>query len=96
MHVSTCELLGVMVLHRCMVDWVGGLSAMGTCAFFYMCNLLGVMVLHRPMVNWGVIHLPWVYVHSSIGEICWVLWYCIDLWSIGGPSAMGICAFFYM
>ena len=70
-------------------------------------------------------HLPWVYVHSSICETYLVQWYYIDLWSIGGgepwymcillyvkltsccaipqiygqlggTSALGICAFFYM
>ena len=40
---------------------------MGICAFFYMWNLFGVVVLHRSVVDWGV-HLPWVYVHSSISD----------------------------
>ena len=35
------------MLHRYMVDGLGGMSAMGICAFFYMQNLLGVVVLHR-------------------------------------------------
>ena len=60
-----------------------------------MQNLFSVVVLHRSMVNWGVC-LPWVYVHSSICETYLVWWHCIDLWSTGGTSAMGICAFFYM
>ena len=79
---------------------IGGPSAMGICAFFYIWNLLSVMVLHRSMVNWqrGGIHLPWVYVHSAYG------WNLLGVTSValifvnwqGGPSAMGICAFCYM
>ena len=40
------------------------------------------------MVDWrrGV-HLPWVYVHSSICETYSVLWYSMDLWLIGGGGA---------
>ena len=47
----------------------GGTSALGICTFIYMQNLFGVVVLHRSMVDYrrGV-HLPWVYVHSSICE----------------------------
>ena len=41
------------------------------------------------------VHLPWVYVHSSICENYLVYWYNIDLWSIGGGE-LGIPAFCYM
>ena len=45
------------------------------------------------MVNWkgALVHLPWVYVHSSICETHWVECCSVDLWSIEGmvhlPSA---------
>ena len=42
---------------------------MGICAFCYMWNLLGVKVLHRYIVQWEDVHLPWIYVHSPIGEL---------------------------
>ena len=51
---------------------LGGPSALGICAFFDVWNLFGVVVLHGSMVNWRGIHLPWVYVHSSISETDWV------------------------
>ena len=60
------NLFGVMVLYGSVVNR-RGTSALGICAFYYMLNLFGVMVLQRSMVNW-VVHLPWVYVHSSICE----------------------------
>ena len=41
------------------------------------------MVLHRSMVNGQGVHLPRVYVHSSIGETYWMSWCCIEVWSIG-------------
>ena len=44
------NLFGVVVLHRCMVNWRWG--GLGICAFCYMWNLFGVVVLHRSMVNW--------------------------------------------
>ena len=66
-----CILLYVRFMSCNSAAWIsghlGGLSAMGICAFCYMSNFLMVMVLHGSMLNWGV-HLPWVYVHSAICE----------------------------
>ena len=42
--------VGVVVLHRCMVD-NGGPSSLGICEFFYMLYVFGVVVLHRSMVD---------------------------------------------
>ena len=33
--------------------WLGGQSALGICALFYMWNLVGVVVFQRSMVDWG-------------------------------------------
>ena len=45
-------------------------------------------------------NLPWVDVHSSLYEIYFVVWCCIDLWLIRGGgwghSAIGIYAFCYI
>ena len=35
-----------------MYGWLGGTSAMGICAFFYMWHWFGVVVFQRSMVNW--------------------------------------------
>ena len=106
------NLLGVMVLHRSLLigrrGWVQssiGICAFsslcetywGICAFFYRWNLLGVMVLHRSLLIWRSIHLQ--------GYMCILLYVklmrCNGVAEIygqleGGPSAMGICAFFSM
>ena len=78
---------------------LGGMSAMGICAFFDMWHWFGVVVFQRSMVNWGVC-LPWVYVHSSICDtdlcISVVVFQRSMVNGEGGLSAMGICAFFYM
>ena len=69
----------------------------------YMCILLyvklfGVVVFNRSMVDSRGVHLPWVYVHSSICDTYSVQWCSMDIWSIGGGgmSSLGIFAFFYM
>ena len=62
-----------------------GQSAMGICAFFSMSNLFGVVVFQRSMLNWRKgVHLPSVYVHSSICETYLVYWFSRDLCLIGG------------
>ena len=56
-----------------------------------MCILLYVKLIwcsgmHGSMVNLRRVHLPWIYVHSSICETDLVQWCCMDLWSIDGGS----------
>ena len=85
---------GVVVLQRFMVNW-WGTSAMSICAFCYMWNLFGVVMFQRSMVDWG---------YGCHGYMC-ILLYVKPIWCsglpqiyglLGGTSAMGICAFFYM
>ena len=57
---------GVVVFQRSMV--AGVTSAIGICAFFYMWHWFSVLVFQRSMVDYQGVHLPWVYVHSSICE----------------------------
>ena len=48
------------------------------------------------MVNWGV-HLPWVYVHSSICDTYSVKWCSTDLWLIGAYICHGyMCILLYV
>ena len=74
---------------------MGGTSAMGICAFFYMWHWFGVVVFQRSMFNGGYI---------CHGYMC-ILLYVKLIWcsgvpqisgQLGGTCAMGICAFFYM
>ena len=51
------NLFGVVVLHGSMIDWGGSI-----------CLRYGVVVLHGSMIDWWGVHLPWVYLHSSICE----------------------------
>ena len=68
----------------------------------YTINLMyyGTMVLitnsHFSHHISELVHLPWVNVHSSICDTDLVKWCSRDVWSLGGMSIMGICAFFYM
>ena len=57
---------------------------MGICTFCYMWNWCGVVVFQRSMLNWRKVHLPVVYVHSSICETYLVWWFSRDLCSIEG------------
>ena len=89
-----CILLYVKLIRCSGIPYIYGQleEGLGICAFCYMWDLFGVVVFHRSMVNWRRGTL--VYVHSAICETYMVLWYSIDLWSIGG--GLGICAFCYM
>ena len=42
------------------------------------------------------VHLPWVYVHSSILENYLVYWYNIDVWSFGGGEPWYMCILLYL
>ena len=74
-----------------MVDWWGE-----PC---YICIVLSVKLFWCSGIPYiygqleGV-HLPSVYVHSTMCKMYLVKWYSIDLWSVGGY--LGICAFCYM
>ena len=57
---------------------------MGICAFCYIWNVFSVVVFQRSMLNWRKVHLPLVYVHSSICETYLVWWFSRDLCSIEG------------
>ena len=54
-----------------MLNWLGGQSAMGICALFYIyrsairCAKFGVVVFKASLLNWGISQL-WVYMHCSI------------------------------
>ena len=64
-HCALCvHLCGVMVFHRCIVNWTGGICILGICAFYYMCNLCGVMVFQRSIVNWsgGYMYPQYMYI----------------------------------
>ena len=94
-----CHLCGVMVFSISIVNWSGGTSIFSICAFCYMWNLFGVMVFPRSIVNWSEgLHVSSIYVHSAICETYFVLWYSIDLLSIGvgGRCMLSICASCYM
>ena len=78
-----------------MVDWLGGPSALGICAFFYMWNLFGVAVSHASIVDW--------LGGPSVLGICAFF----DMWNLfqrpmlhwrrgWGQSAIGICALCYI
>ena len=72
----------------------GGPSTLGLCAVIYMWKSFGVVVLHGSMIDWLGIHLPWVYVQSSICEthlVSGLVW--IYAQKQGDPPALGICAF---
>ena len=45
----------------------------------------GVAWIYGQLTGGGV-HLPWVYVHSSICETDLVQWCCMELWSIDRGS----------
>ena len=80
------NLFGVVVFHRCMVNWMWG----------------ALVYVHSPicetyLVQWysidvwwigGGVHLPQVYVHVSICETDAVQWYFIDLWSFWNMGAL--------
>ena len=78
-----------MVFHTSMIDWRGGTSALGVCAFCYILNLFGVVVFHRCMVNWSRGAL--VYVYSAICLNLDAVVVSIDLWSIGGGGHWYVC-----
>ena len=94
-----CILLYVKLLWcsgiPCIYGQLGGTSALHICAFCYMLHIFGVIVFHRSLVNWN-----WGALDMCIllyVKFLMVLWYSIDLWSIGrGTSALSICAFFYI
>ena len=74
-----------------MVLW----SIWGSITHGYMCILLYMILIGCNGVSWiygwlevGV-HLPWVYVHSSICETSWVYQCSKDLWSIWGCTCHG-------
>ena len=98
------NLLGVMVLQRCMGVWRRGWgqSAIGICAFFYMWNLWGVMVLHRSMLNWRRGRGQSAMGRCAFFNMCnllgvMVLHRSMLVWRRGwGQSAMGICALCYI
>ena len=94
------NLFSVVVLHGSVVNWLGGPSALGICAFFSMLNLFGVVALHGSMVYW------WGRESICLGYM-WILLYVklmqcngvtqIYVWLTGGcPSVFSICACFYM
>ena len=72
-HGYICILLYVKLIWCSGVAWIydwltGGPSALGICAFVYMWNLFGVVVLDGSMIDWWGVHMPWVYLHSTICE----------------------------
>ena len=79
-HSAICETY--MVLWYSLDLWlIGGISALGRCAFCFMFNLFGVVVFHRSMISWRRGAL--LCVHSAICATYVVQWYSIDLWLIG-------------
>ena len=80
------NLFGVVLFHRSMVDWRRRcVCPRYMCILLYV-KLFCVVVFHRSMVNWLGVHMPQVYVHSSLCETCSVQWCSIDLWLIGGEG----------
>ena len=95
-HSSICESYCVQWCCRDLLS-VGGYICHGYICILLYVKLFGCSGVSQIYAQLEGVHLPWVYVHSSICQTYWVQWCFKDLCSIGGgPSAMGICAFFYI
>ena len=101
-HGYMCILLCVRLIGCNSVAWIYGQFG-GSICHGYMCIRLYMKLNGCNGVSWiygwlevGV-HLPWVYVHSSICETSWVYQCSIDLWSIWGCTCHGyMCILQYM
>ena len=98
-----------MVLQRSMLDWrVGGQSAMGIYALFYIyrCAKFGVAVFKASMLDWREVNLPYADVHCAINIFrsaircakfgVAVFNLCLIGGGVGGKSAIGIFALCYI
>ena len=68
-----CNLFGVMVFQRSIVNWsMGGRCIFSICVFCYMWNLFGVTVFHRFIVNWscGYMYPQYIWILLYVTLIC--------------------------
>ena len=93
------NLFGVMIFHRCIVNWSGGyVYPQYMCILLYMkliwCNCIPYIYCS---FEWGV-DVCSIYVYFAICETDLMSWYSMDLLSIGvgGTCILSICALCYM